>query len=296
MCKSKMASRHVLARVSRNALLGAQGLAHALRLSTQDVRLLQGFNGLGCENISGGGKQSPFTTSCTQRLIQSSTSLGGMAHTHRDIEPTHSIIDEDKVTRRVIYRGKGIQIFRFLVRTKVIQLGAMASIILPLATFLHSGSLDDSSSLLATDVLMHEDPASSEQQTTHNVLLNRVTAGGVFVGCTAAAASLWFFSRRYVGEISIVSLRGDTSISSSPSYRIRISSLDFWGNRQDCDFVPEDLVPPFRGMSKASIAEQARQHFFPLETRDGQQYILSIRYGDVVDKQGFMDVLTGGGT
>ncbi len=40
--------------------------------------------------------------------------------------------------------------------------------------------------------------------------------------CCAASSALWYYSRRYVGELAL--LRGGSAV--------RFSVLDFWGNRQ----------------------------------------------------------------
>lgn len=47
--------------------------------------------------------------------------------------------------------------------------------------------------------------------------------GGLGLGCAAASACLWYYSRRYVGELSLL-----------PPNRCvaRFSVLDFWGNRE----------------------------------------------------------------
>lgn len=48
--------------------------------------------------------------------------------------------------------------------------------------------------------------------------------GALITGCGIASASLWYFSRRYLGEISLDEER-------HPG-RACFSVLDFWGNRE----------------------------------------------------------------
>ena len=48
-------------------------------------------------------------------------------------------------------------------------------------------------------------------------------AGALLAGCAVASTTLWYYSRRYVGELA---LRPDR-----PG-RVTVSVLDFWGNRE----------------------------------------------------------------
>lgn len=50
-------------------------------------------------------------------------------------------------------------------------------------------------------------------------------AGTLVFGCGMAAVTLWYFSSRYLGELSIVSRR-----TGSP--QLCLSVLDFWGRRK----------------------------------------------------------------
>ena len=50
-------------------------------------------------------------------------------------------------------------------------------------------------------------------------------AGALLAGCGVASTTLWYYSRRYVGELA---LRPDR-----PG-RVTVSVLDFWGNREVC--------------------------------------------------------------
>lgn len=47
--------------------------------------------------------------------------------------------------------------------------------------------------------------------------------GALVIGCGVASLSLWYFSRRYLGEVSLPAGR--------PGYAC-FSVLDFWGHRE----------------------------------------------------------------
>lgn len=55
------------------------------------------------------------------------------------------------------------------------------------------------------------------------------TTAALLGGCGVASTTLYFFSRRYIGELA---LPPGTSPGSYDSSRVQISTLDFWGNRQ----------------------------------------------------------------
>lgn len=50
-------------------------------------------------------------------------------------------------------------------------------------------------------------------------------AGALLLGCGVASTTLWYYSRRYVGELALYHSRPGTAT---------FSVLDFWGNRQVC--------------------------------------------------------------
>ena len=51
-----------------------------------------------------------------------------------------------------------------------------------------------------------------------------VMATSLVIGCAAASSALWYFSRRYVGELSLL----------PETHQACFSVLDFWGNREVC--------------------------------------------------------------
>lgn len=52
-------------------------------------------------------------------------------------------------------------------------------------------------------------------------------AAGLVVGAGVASTTLWYYSRRYLGELSLL----PSSTAGQPP-RLRFSVLDFWGNRE----------------------------------------------------------------
>ena len=54
-----------------------------------------------------------------------------------------------------------------------------------------------------------------------------VMAAGLVVGAGVASTTLWYYSRRYLGELSLL-----PSGTAGQPPRLRFSVLDFWGNRE----------------------------------------------------------------
>lgn len=61
--------------------------------------------------------------------------------------------------------------------------------------------------------------------------IQMVMASALVLGCATASVTLWYFSRRYVGELTL--LKGGRA--GRPS-RLCFSVLDFWGNREVCPY------------------------------------------------------------
>ena len=49
-----------------------------------------------------------------------------------------------------------------------------------------------------------------------------VMATSLVIGCAAASTALWYYSRRYIGELSLFPAKNQACFS----------VLDFWGNRE----------------------------------------------------------------
>ena len=145
-------------------------------------------------------------------------------------------------------------------------------------------------------------------------------------GCVAGSASLWYYSRRYVGELALLLPKAGGAASSSTSRRnpraVRLSVLDFWGNREvrccvvlllfcvvcvmaasvcgapithtlqhtkthtkDNDVALSALRPPFKGLSPAALAHLTAQLLFPLDAEGDRQYYLSVPAGELLHKE-----------
>eukprot|EP00887_Chlorella_sp_A99_P004626 scaffold4.g4626.t1 len=183
----------------------------------------------------------------------------------------------------VLYRGRGMRLFRVLVRLKVFQLSGVAA-------------------------------------------LAAVVAAALVAGSGAASTALWFYSRRYVGELALLRARpasgggagaggaGDAGGGSGiggagggaadPSaLRVRLSVLDFWGNREDNDVALDRLVPPLAGLPPGARGAAAAEPLMPLDVEGDRQYYLSavcrpllfysLRYGRMADAAVLQQLLAG---
>eukprot|EP00877_Chromochloris_zofingiensis_P007807 jgi/Chrzof1/327/Cz01g11160.t1 len=108
--------------------------------------------------------------------------------------------------------------------------------------------------------------------------------GGLGLGCAAASACLWYYSRRYVGELSLL-----------PPNRCvaRFSVLDFWGNREDVDVPVARIQPPFQDLRPKQIDKLCNQRLFPVNVEGDRQYYLSIPAGHILDKERLLKILQG---
>jgi hypothetical protein len=132
---------------------------------------------------------------------------------------------------------QGIVLFRLLVRLKVFQLLGIAGISVVATTLLSQArNCSRCHAHVQTNSHLPVDVAR-----TSNHRLQRYTSGGfvsaqgpvatlqmgvltaLVAGCGIASTTLWYFSRRYLGEISLS--------PSHPGYA-RFSVLDFWGRRE----------------------------------------------------------------
>jgi hypothetical protein len=146
--------------------------------------------------------------------------------------------------------------------------------------------------------------------------------------CGAASWSLWYYSRRYVGELAL--LRGGSAV--------RFSVLDFWGNRQvgrgcravgrggwlgrclgrplpswrlvvageaalagaaparrpqDVDVPLGSVRPMFKGVRQDEVRRVCSQTLFPVDVEGDRQYFLSARHGNVLERHHLMALLDG---
>ncbi|CAM6123509.1 unnamed protein product [Calypogeia fissa] len=157
----------------------------------------------------------------------------------------------------VLYRAKWIRPIRLLVRLKVLQLGGVMALAIPLAEYSQQGSLS---------------------------LGTTLAVGAVVGGAGAASAALWYYSRRLIGEMSLL----------LPDLRIvKISVLDFWGNREDLLYEISDIVPPLKGLTNEELERAANKIVIPLDVIGDRQFFLSLRHGYLVHKDILFTILNG---
>ena len=112
------------------------------------------------------------------------------------------------------------------------------------------------------------------------------------VGCSFA---LQEFANRYVGELALV------SSSDEKKHWLRISSMDFWGNRVETVVKYPDArrsadEKRTREFVRGWIAEAT---FLPLdvyldeEKMEKKQFMVSLRHGKLLEKKTLLDVLSG---
>ncbi|GIL43372.1 hypothetical protein Vafri_1143 [Volvox africanus] len=153
------------------------------------------------------------------------------------------------VQKLVLYRGRGMLLFRFVVRAKVFQLmGFLAC------------------AVFASVVLTTANPNP----------MDLAAVGALAVGCVVTSYCIWYYSGRYVGELSLL----------LPERRVlRFSVLDFWGNREDNDVPMEQFVAPWQNRSVAEVRSQAQQALMPVEVVGDRQYYISVPHGHVLQKE-----------
>eukprot|EP00199_Chlamydomonas_sp_CCMP681_P003190 CAMPEP_0119105256 /NCGR_PEP_ID=MMETSP1180-20130426/3276_1 /TAXON_ID=3052 ORGANISM="Chlamydomonas cf sp, Strain CCMP681" /NCGR_SAMPLE_ID=MMETSP1180 /ASSEMBLY_ACC=CAM_ASM_000741 /LENGTH=170 /DNA_ID=CAMNT_0007090265 /DNA_START=252 /DNA_END=761 /DNA_ORIENTATION=+ len=109
-------------------------------------------------------------------------------------------------------------------------------------------------------------------------------AVAILVGCVVTSYCVWFYSGRFVGELSLL----------LPERRIaRFSVLDFWGNRQDVDVPVERIEPPFKGHSVAEVRELAGSTLMPINVSGERQFYISVRHGKLLQKDALQKVCYG---
>lgn len=157
----------------------------------------------------------------------------------------------------VLYRAKWMRPLRVMVRLKIFQLGGLAAFALPLAEYANEGQLSTGTVAAVTAVVG---------------------------GAGAASAALWYYSRRYVGEMALV----------GPNLNhIQLSVVDFWGSREDNKYDLKAIVPPLKGLSKSELEEAANQVLIPLDVVGERQFFLSLRHGRLLEKEILLALLHG---
>ena len=157
-----------------------------------------------------------------------------------------------------LYRGPQMRLFRVLVRFKIAQLGAIGA--------------------LATPALA----ATADATAAPSLVAAAVAAG---LGSAACGAAVQYYASRYVGELALT----------RDGRALRVSTMDFWGNRVDEDFdVATRVTPPLAGLTREDLEALASRAFVPLDVVGARQFVVSLRHGELVDRERLFDVLSGG--
>lgn len=97
-------------------------------------------------------------------------------------------------------------------------------------------------------------------------------SGAVLVGCGAVSWALYFYGKRYVGQLALIS---------EPSLevpRLRISTLSFWGTREDGEVALDRVDPPFAGLEDPIALGLAKSSMFALPVQGDRDYIMTMRW------------------
>ena len=164
----------------------------------------------------------------------------------------------DVSTVRKLYKGPQMKTFRALVRFKLAQLAAIGGLATP---WLAVGAGEDVSAVAMA------------------------AAVGAGLGSAACSGAIQYYASRYVGELALL----------DDGRALRVSTMDFWGNRVDETYdVASRISPPLKGLSRDALEEMASRMFIPLDVYGARQYVLSLRHGDLVDADALFDVLSDG--
>jgi len=235
-----------------------------------------------------------FSATCALRSFASSTSS---LHSPSDND-SNTATTTTTTTTTILYKGPQVKLFRAVVRFKLLQVFSIGAVSTPMLLLFGGGGVGGGGDAAA----VIENASASTQ-----MLFASASAFGA-IGCSFA---LQEFSNRYVGELALLSSSDSSSSSSSPSSnssitsvdverKLRISSMDFWGNRIETVVkYPDDVEAPMRNVPESSYGEVAEATFLPLdvyldeEKREKKQFMVSLRHGNLLDKKMLLDVLSG---
>ena len=77
-------------------------------------------------------------------------------------------------------------------------------------------------------------------------------------GAGAASGALWYYSRRYVGELALLGGAGGAQ-------RVRISTLDFWGKREETVVLRAHVTPPLPAARREELRAAVTAPMLPLD-------------------------------
>ncbi|CAI5959106.1 unnamed protein product [Closterium sp. NIES-64] len=225
----------------------------------------------GSEKVLGAGQRGGFGSSEQHRergggVEEQACGSGG--------ERLRGVEEEQRI---VVYRGRWMRGLRLMVRLKVAQLVGVASLAVPIAAWTQG---------LPAVMPIASPPSFSPPimtLTAHQASLplgTSVVVAAVVGGAAAASACLWFYSSRYVGEMALIkapAAAAGNGDGNGQQWRVCISTLDFWGNRdvsgqwwwggvqQQRLHGGDALVPPLKGLSQQHLKAIAHHSFVPLD-------------------------------
>ena len=197
----------------------------------------------------------------------------------------------------LLYKGPNVKLFRAIVRFKLLQVFSIGAVSTPLLLVFGGGDGGNIENVTAT---------------TQMVFASASAFGAI--GCSFA---LQEFANRYVGELALLSSHSNSSsndddnddnnnnnssnsTSGDGEKKLRISSMEFWGNRIETVVkYPEAVEAPLRNVPESSYGEVAEATFLPLdvyldeEKREKKHFMVSLRHGKLIDKKKLLDVLSG---
>merc|ERR1712166_188053 len=166
--------------------------------------------------------------------------LTQMPNVHSTTSPEPAALSAPPTEIR-LYKGSFLMPLRILLRAKLAQLGAASACALPIATSAMGG--DPSAEMLAM-------------------------SGAILSGCGVASWAMYFYGRRYVGLLTLM----------VPERQLRISTLSFWGLREDNVIDLSRVVAPFEGLQYKVMSSAAQYTFFPMILADDRTYIMTLRW------------------
>ena len=100
--------------------------------------------------------------------------------------------------------------------------------------------------------------ASREKSGSRGVGRRSVPSPPPSAGAGAASGALWYYSRRYVGELALLGPPG-------AQQRVRISTLDFWGAREETVVPRAAVTPPLPAARREELRAAAAAPVLPLD-------------------------------
>lgn len=116
-------------------------------------------------------------------------------------------------------------------------------------------------------------------------------SGSVLVGCGAVSWALYFYGKRYVGQLALIPQ------PSPKAPTLRISTLSFWGTREDGEVALDRVEPPFAGLDDPVALGMAKSSMFALPVHGDRDYIMTMRWwpheNDAPETKRILSVISG---